>query len=84
MGGPPRSESAIAHCRRVFKPLHILRLDDEPYRREGKRQSNLTEGRRDLARTVYHGKKGEMYRPTTRDGGSIVGARARGELRRVV
>ena len=41
----------------------ILRLaDDEPYRREGKAQANLVEGRHDLARRIYHGKKGEMVR----------------------
>ncbi|WP_245551277.1 transposase [Nocardia paucivorans] len=43
--------------------MHILRLaDDEPYRREGKAQANLVEGRHDLARRIYHGKKGEMVR----------------------
>jgi hypothetical protein len=36
--------------------------DDEPYRREGKAQANLVEGRHDLARRIYHGKKGEMVR----------------------
>ncbi|WP_441347256.1 Tn3 family transposase [Rhodococcus sp. OK302] len=41
----------------------MLRLaDDEPYRREGKIQANLGEGRHDLAREIYHGKKGEMTR----------------------
>ncbi|MEZ2390695.1 Tn3 family transposase [bacterium RCC_150] len=62
-GQPTALGQAIAHYGRIFKTLHILRLaDDEPYRREGKTQSNLTEGRHDLARTVYHGKKGEMTR----------------------
>ncbi|MGW4767062.1 Tn3 family transposase [Nocardia sp. NPDC004278] len=35
---------------------HVLRLaDDEPYRREIKGQANLTEGRHDLARRIFHG-----------------------------
>ncbi|MEU4344003.1 Tn3 family transposase [Nocardia sp. NPDC023852] len=36
--------------------------DDEPYRRKGKAQANLGEGRHDLARRIYYGKKGEMTR----------------------
>ena len=62
-GNPTPLGQAIAHYGRIFKTLHILRLaDDEPYRREGKAQANLVEGRHDLARRVYHGKKGEMVR----------------------
>ncbi|MFI9535512.1 Tn3 family transposase [Nocardia fusca] len=61
-GRPTALGEAIAGYGRIFKTLHILRLaDDEPYRREGKRQSNLTEGRHDLARAVYHGRKGELH-----------------------
>jgi Tn3 transposase DDE domain len=61
-GRPTALGEAVAHYGRIYKTLHILRLaDDEPYRREGKRQSNLTEGRHDLARNIYHGKKGEMH-----------------------
>lgn len=61
-GQPTALGQAIAHYGRIYKTLHILRLaDDEPYRREGKRQANLTEGRHDLARNVYHGKKGEVH-----------------------
>ncbi|MEV0111340.1 Tn3 family transposase [Nocardia sp. NPDC050799] len=61
-GRPTALGEAIAGYGRIFKTLHVLRLaDDEPYRHEGKRQSNLTEGRHDLARSVYHGKKGEMH-----------------------
>ncbi|MCH6470205.1 Tn3 family transposase [Sinomonas terrae] len=60
-GQPTGLGQAIAHFGRIFKTLHILRLaDDEPYRREGKTQANLVEGRHGLARTVYHGRKGEM------------------------
>jgi TnpA family transposase len=62
-GQPTALGQAIAHFGRIFKTLHILRLaDDEPYRREGKTQANLVEGRHDLARTIYHGRKGEMTR----------------------
>jgi TnpA family transposase len=62
-GNPTPLGHAIAHYGRIFKTLHILRLaDDEPYRREGKAQANLVEGRHDLARRIYHGKKGEMVR----------------------
>jgi TnpA family transposase len=62
-GNPTPLGQAIAHYGRIFKTLHILRLaDDGPYRREGKVQANLGEGRHDLARRIYHGKKGEMTR----------------------
>ena len=62
-GNPTPLGQAIAHYGRIFKTLHILRLaDDEPYRREGKAQANLVEGRHDLARRIYHGEKGEMVR----------------------
>ena len=62
-GNPTPLGQGIAHYGRIFKTLHILRLaDDEPYRREGKAQANLTEGRHDLGRRIYHGKKGEMTR----------------------
>jgi TnpA family transposase len=62
-GNPTVLGQAIAHYGRIFKTVHILRLaDDEPYRREGKAQANLTEGRHDLARRIFHGKKGEVTR----------------------
>ncbi|HXT44085.1 MAG TPA: transposase, partial [Pseudonocardiaceae bacterium] len=62
-GNPTSLGQAIAHYGRIFKTLHILRLaDDEPYRREIKSQANLTEGRHDLARRIFHGKKGEVTR----------------------
>jgi Tn3 transposase DDE domain len=58
-GRPTALGEAVAHYGRIFKTLHILRLaDDEPYRREGKRQANLTEGRHELACNVFHGRKG--------------------------
>jgi Tn3 transposase DDE domain len=42
-------------------PAHSPR-PSQAYRREGKAQANLVEGRHDLARRIYHGKKGEMVR----------------------
>jgi hypothetical protein len=62
-GNPTSLGQAIAHFGRIFKTIHILRLaDDEPYRREGHGQKNLVEGRHDLARRIFHGKKGEITR----------------------
>ncbi len=62
-GNPTSLGQAIAHYGRIFKTLHILRLaDDEPYRREAKAQSNLQEGRHDLGRAIFHGRKGEITR----------------------
>ncbi|WP_433662548.1 Tn3 family transposase [Nocardia sp. CA-128927] len=62
-GQPSSLGHAVAHFGRIFKSLHVLRLaDDEPYRREIKAQANLTEGRHDLARRIFHGRKGEMTR----------------------
>lgn len=62
-GTPTPLGDAIAHFGRIFKTIHILRLaDDEPYRREGHGQKNLGEGRHDLARRIFHGKKGEINR----------------------
>lgn len=62
-GQPASLGHAVAHFGRIFKTLHVLRLaDDEPYRREIKAQANLTEGRHDLARRIFHGRKGEMTR----------------------
>ena len=53
---------ALAHYGRIFKTLHVLSyVDDEPYRREIKAMRNLHEGRHDLARTIFHGKKGELH-----------------------
>src|ERR1019366_8730402 len=40
---------------------HVLRVgDDEPYRREIKGMRNLQEGRHDLGRHIFHGRKGEL------------------------
>ncbi|MCW2876173.1 MAG: putative HTH-type transcriptional regulator yobV [Sphaerisporangium sp.] len=45
----------------IFKSLHVLTyVDDEPYRRDIKAIRNLQEGRHDLAKHVFHGRKGEL------------------------
>lgn len=46
----------------VFKTLHVLTFVDDPaYRREMKAMRNLNEGRHDLARHIFHGRKGELH-----------------------
>ena len=67
-GTPTQLGDALAQYGRIFKTLHILSyVDDEPYRREIKAIRNLQEGRHDLARTAFHGRKGEL-RHGYRDG----------------
>lgn len=52
----------------IFKTRHVLTLVDDPaYRREMKGMRNLNEGRHDLARHLFHGRKGELHR-AHRDG----------------
>ncbi|MET8351578.1 Tn3 family transposase [Micromonospora sp. NPDC005206] len=54
---------ALAGYGRIFKTLHVLTfVDDEPYRRQIKGMRNLNEGRHDLARHVFHGRRGELHR----------------------
>ena len=61
-GHPTPLGEAIAMYGRIFKSLHVLTFyDDETYRREIKAQANLSEGRHDLGRVVFHGHKGEIY-----------------------
>ncbi|WP_346125545.1 Tn3 family transposase, partial [Micromonospora coerulea] len=51
----------------AFKTLHVLTFVDDPaYRLEMKAMRNL-EGRHDLARHIFHGRKGELHR-VYRDG----------------
>jgi len=67
-GTPTQLGDALAHYGRIFKTLHVPSyVDDEPYRREIKGMRNLQEGRHDLARTMFHGRKGEL-RHGYRDG----------------
>jgi len=62
-GKPTQLGDALAHYGRVFKTLHVLAyVDDETYRRDIKGIRNLQEGRHDLARHVFHGRKGELHR----------------------
>ena len=64
-GTPTQLGDALAQYGRIFKTLHILSyVDDEPYRREIKAIRNLQEGRHDLARTTFHGRKGELVTAT--------------------
>jgi TnpA family transposase len=61
-GHPTPLGEAIAMYGRIFKSLHVLTFcDAETYRREIKAQTNLSEGRHDLGRVVFHGHKGELY-----------------------
>ncbi|WP_248761245.1 Tn3 family transposase [Pseudarthrobacter sp. SSS035] len=61
-GRPTDLGEAIAHYGRIFKTLHVLTFVDDPqYRREMKGMRNLQEGRHDLARHIFHGRKGELH-----------------------
>lgn len=62
-GHPTALGEAIAAYGRIFKTLHVLAFidTDETYRRDVKAIRNLQEGRHDLARTICHGKKGELF-----------------------
>jgi Tn3 transposase DDE domain len=43
--------------------LHVLTFADDPdYRRQLKGMRNLQEGRQDLARRMFHGRRGELHR----------------------
>lgn len=54
---------AVAAFGRIFKSLHILAfIDDEAYRRAIKGLRNLQEGRHSLAATIFHGRKGKLYK----------------------
>jgi TnpA family transposase len=58
---PSTLAKAIADLGRIPKTLHLLRLiDDEAYRRSILTQLNRGEGRHDLAREVFHGRRGEL------------------------
>ena len=52
---------SLAALGRIPKTLHLLRLiDDEAYRRGILNQLNRGEGRHDLAREIFHGRRGEL------------------------
>jgi TnpA family transposase len=67
-GRPAQLGEAFGMYGRIFKTRHVLTLVDDPaYRREMKGMRNLNEGRHDLARHLFHGRKGELHR-AYRDG----------------
>ncbi|MGH3193346.1 MAG: Tn3 family transposase, partial [Streptosporangiaceae bacterium] len=67
-GRPTQLGEAFAMYGRIFKTLHVLTFADDPAcRREMKAMRNLNEGRHDLARHIFHGRKGELHQ-AYRDG----------------
>lgn len=62
-GNPTQLGEALAHYGRIFKTLHVLSyVDQAPYRAQIKGMRNLQEGRHDLARHVFHGRRGDLRR----------------------
>ena len=62
-GRPTQLGDAMAVYGRIFKTLHVLTFADDPdYRRQLKGMRNLQEGRHDLARHIFHGRRGELHR----------------------
>ncbi len=58
---PTRLARALEELGRLVKTLYLLRfIDDEGYRRRILVQLNRHEGRHQLARAVFHGKRGEL------------------------
>lgn len=58
---PTRLARALEELGRIVKTLYLLAyIDDEAYRRRILNQLNRGEGRHQLARTVFHGKRGEL------------------------
>jgi Tn3 transposase DDE domain len=52
---------ALEELGRIIKTLYMLRyIDDEAYRRRILTQLNRREGRLELARIIFHGKRGEL------------------------
>ena len=65
---PTRLARALEELGRIVKTLYLLAyIDDEAYRRRILNQLNRGEGRHQLARVVFHGKRGEP-RPRYREG----------------
>ena len=53
---------SIAEIGRIDKTIHMLNyIHDESCRRSTLIQLNLSEGRHSLARTIFHGKRGELH-----------------------
>ena len=58
---PSTIAKAIGELGRITKTLYLLNyVDDETYRRRILTQLNRGEGRHSLARTVFHGRRGEV------------------------
>jgi TnpA family transposase len=58
---PTRLARALQEFGRLIKTLYLLRyIDDEQYRRRILVQLNRGEGRHEVARTIFHGKRGEL------------------------
>ena len=58
---PTKLACALEELGRLIKTLYLLRfIDDEAYRRRILVQLNRGEGRHQLARIVFHGKRGEL------------------------
>jgi TnpA family transposase len=58
---PTRLARALQELGRLVKTLYLLRfIDDESYRRRILVQLNRGEGRHQLARIIFHGKRGEL------------------------
>lgn len=58
---PTRLARALGELGRIVKTLYLLAyIDDEAYRRRILTQLNRGEGRHQLARVVFHGKRGEL------------------------
>jgi len=58
---PTRLARALEELGRIIKTLYMLRyIDDAAYRRRILTQLNRGEGRHELARSIFHGKRGEL------------------------
>jgi TnpA family transposase len=58
---PTRLARALGELGRIVKTLYLLAyIDDESYRRRILSQLNRGEGRHQLARVIFHGKRGEL------------------------
>jgi TnpA family transposase len=64
---PTRLARALEEVGRLVKTLYLLRyIEDEAYRRRILVQLNRGEGRHQLARVVFHGKRGELRQRLSR------------------
>lgn len=61
---PSTLTRALGELGRIAKTLYLLSyVDDENYRRRILLQLNRSEGRHQLARTLFHGQRGELRQP---------------------